>query len=80
MIGHLPEHVTEGGAADLLQELACTYLGPGIRFPPGGQPAHILTSDPDDIAGYAAENRLTDRRPACWIVACGQLVTCSTPP
>ena len=26
--------ITEGGAAELLQELAYTYLGPGVRFPP----------------------------------------------
>src|SRR6201997_2482121 len=26
--------ITEGGAAQLLQELARTYLGPGVRFPP----------------------------------------------
>ena len=25
--------ITEGGAAELLQKLAHTYLGPGIRFP-----------------------------------------------
>ena len=29
---------TEGGAAELLQELACTYLGPGVRFPPTDSP------------------------------------------
>src|SRR5512132_111479 len=31
--------ITEGGAAELLQKLAHTYLGPGVRFPPHGQPA-----------------------------------------
>lgn len=30
--------VTEGGAARLLQDLAHTYLGPDIRFPPGPDP------------------------------------------
>ena len=26
--------VSEGGAPELLQELAYTYLGPGVKFPP----------------------------------------------
>ena len=26
--------ITAGSAAELLQELAYTYLGPGVRFPP----------------------------------------------
>ena len=30
--------ITEGGAAELLQELAHTYLGPGVRFPPADNP------------------------------------------
>jgi PPOX class probable F420-dependent enzyme len=30
--------VTEGGAAQLLQELASTYLGPGTKFPPMPDP------------------------------------------
>ena len=30
--------ITEGGAAELLQELAYIYLGPGVRFPPAGNP------------------------------------------
>ena len=30
--------ITEGGAAELLQELAYTYLGPGVRFPPADSP------------------------------------------
>ena len=30
--------VTEGGAAALLQELAGTYLGPGVKFPPMDDP------------------------------------------
>jgi PPOX class probable F420-dependent enzyme len=30
--------VTEGGAPELLQELARTYLGPGVRFPPMADP------------------------------------------
>ena len=30
--------VTEGGAAALLQELAHTYLGPDVKFPPMDNP------------------------------------------
>jgi PPOX class probable F420-dependent enzyme len=30
--------VTEGGAAELLQELAVTYLGDGVKFPPMDDP------------------------------------------
>jgi PPOX class probable F420-dependent enzyme len=30
--------LTEGGAADLLQRLAHTYLGPEVRFPPMDEP------------------------------------------
>jgi PPOX class probable F420-dependent enzyme len=31
--------ITEGGAAELLQRLAHTYLGPDVEFPPGGPAA-----------------------------------------
>jgi PPOX class probable F420-dependent enzyme len=39
--------ISEGGAAELLQELAHTYLGPGVRFPPTHNPppgfiTHVL--------------------------------------
>src|SRR5215471_3616849 len=30
--------ITEGGAAELLQQLAHTYLGPDVRFPPMDNP------------------------------------------
>jgi len=30
--------VTEGGAPELLQQLAYTYIGPGVRFPPMPDP------------------------------------------
>lgn len=30
--------VTEGGGAELLSELAKTYLGPGVKFPPMDDP------------------------------------------
>ena len=45
--------VTEGGAAELLQELARTYLGPGVRFPPmdNPPPGYITHITLDRIAG-----------------------------
>jgi PPOX class probable F420-dependent enzyme len=45
--------VTEGGAAQLLQELARTYLGPGVRFPPADNPpsGYITHITVDRIAG-----------------------------
>ena len=45
--------VTEGGAAGLLQELAHTYLGPGVRFPPGDNPppGYITHITVDRISG-----------------------------
>jgi PPOX class probable F420-dependent enzyme len=30
--------ITEGGAPGLLQRLACTYVGPGVTFPPMADP------------------------------------------
>ena len=45
--------VTEGGAAGLLQELARTYLGPDVRFPPGDNPppGYITHITVDRISG-----------------------------
>ena len=45
--------VTEGGAAELLQELARTYLGPGVRFPPmdNPPPGYITHIRVDRISG-----------------------------
>jgi PPOX class probable F420-dependent enzyme len=46
-------HVTEGGAPELLQELARTYLGPGVRFPPVDNPplGYITHITVDQISG-----------------------------
>ncbi len=46
-------HLTEGGAADLLQELAHTYLGPDVVFPgmPDPPPGFIVHVTPERIAG-----------------------------
>src|SRR3984885_1384192 len=45
--------VTEGGAAELLQELARTYLGPDVRFPPmdNPPPGYITHIAVDRISG-----------------------------
>jgi PPOX class probable F420-dependent enzyme len=45
--------ITEGGAAELLQHLAHTYLGPDIRFPPMDDPppGYITHITVDRVAG-----------------------------
>ncbi len=45
--------VTEGGAAELLQRLAHTYLGPEVRFPPVDDPppGYITRITVDRVAG-----------------------------
>jgi PPOX class probable F420-dependent enzyme len=52
--------VTEGGAPELLQELARTYLGPGIRFPPMDNPppgyiTHIAVDRISGVGPWAAQ-------------------------
>jgi PPOX class probable F420-dependent enzyme len=51
--------ITEGGAAELLQELAYTYLGPGARFPatdnpPPGYITHIKANRVSGVGPWAA--------------------------
>ncbi len=45
--------ITEGGAPDLLQELAHIYLGPDVRFPPMEfpPPGFVLRITPHRVAG-----------------------------
>jgi PPOX class probable F420-dependent enzyme len=38
LVVHGTARVTEGGAAELLQDLAHTYLGPDVKFPPMDDP------------------------------------------
>jgi hypothetical protein len=38
VVVHVRAAVEEGGAAELLQELAHVYLGPEVRFPPMDNP------------------------------------------
>jgi hypothetical protein len=51
--------ITEGGAAELLHELAFTYLGPGVRFPPMDNPppgyiTHIKVNRVSGVGPWAA--------------------------
>ena len=51
--------ITEGGAADLLQELAHVYLGPNVAFPPKSvrdRPGYIMHVRPERIAGVGPWN------------------------
>jgi PPOX class probable F420-dependent enzyme len=45
--------ITEGGAPELLQRLAHTYLGPGVRFPPMDDPpaGYVTRITVDRVAG-----------------------------
>jgi PPOX class probable F420-dependent enzyme len=45
--------ITEGGAPELLQELAHTYLGPDVKFPPmdNPPPGYITHITVDRVAG-----------------------------
>ena len=45
--------LTPGGAPELLQELAGTYLGPGVRFPPMDDPppGHVIHIRPERVGG-----------------------------
>ena len=52
--------VTGGGAAELLQELARTYLGPGVRFPamdnpPPGYITHIAVDRVSGVGPWASQ-------------------------
>jgi hypothetical protein len=45
--------VTEGGAPELLQRLAYTYLGPGVQFPamPNPPPGWVVRVRVDRVSG-----------------------------
>ena len=51
MYGHAT--VTEGGAPELLQQLAYTYIGPGVKFPPfpNPPPGYITRVAVDGVGG-----------------------------
>lgn len=45
--------LVEGGAPELLQRLAETYIGPGVRFPPfdNPPPGHVIHIAPERAGG-----------------------------
>lgn len=52
---------TEGGAAELLQRLAHTYLGPDVRFPPMDDPppgyiTHIAVERIGGVGPWAGDH------------------------
>ena len=57
MVHHLVVHgharVTEGGGPELLQRLAETYVGPGVRFPPmpDPPPGYVVRITVDRVGG-----------------------------
>jgi len=53
LVIHGTGRVTEGGAPELLQRLAHTYLGPEVRFPPFDDPppGYVLRITPERVEG-----------------------------
>ena len=53
LVVHGRARVTEGGAPELLQELARRYLGPDVRFPPMDDPppGYVLRIEPERLGG-----------------------------
>jgi PPOX class probable F420-dependent enzyme len=50
--------ITEGGAPELLQKLAETYIGPGIKFPPmpDPPPGYVTRIKPEKYGGLGPWN------------------------
>ncbi len=53
LVVHGRVRITEGGAPELLQRLARTYLGPDVKFPPMDDPpaGHVMRITVDRIGG-----------------------------
>lgn len=53
LVVHGAARITEGGAPELLQHLAHTYLGPDVRFPPMDDPppGYVVRIRPERFGG-----------------------------
>jgi PPOX class probable F420-dependent enzyme len=53
LVVHGRARLEEGGAPELLQRLAFTYLGPGVKFPPMDNPpaGHVMRITVERIGG-----------------------------
>ena len=53
VIIHGTAHLVEGGAPELLQQLAEVYVGPGVRFPPMDDPPQgvVIHVTPERVGG-----------------------------
>lgn len=53
LIVHGTARLVEGGAPELLQRLAETYIGPGVKFPPfeNPPPGHVIHITAERIGG-----------------------------
>ena len=59
LVVHGRARLEEGGAPELLQRLAETYLGPGVPFPPmpDPPPGFVMRTTPERIGGVGAWTR-----------------------
>ena len=59
LVVHGRARLEEGGAPELLQRLAATYLGPGIPFPPmpDPPPGWVMRTTPERIGGVGPWTR-----------------------
>jgi len=53
LVVHGKARITEGGAPELLQKLAGTYVGPGVKFPPmpDPPPGVVTRITPERVGG-----------------------------
>jgi PPOX class probable F420-dependent enzyme len=53
LVVHGTARITEGGAPELLQQLARTYIGPDVKFPPmpDPPPGFITRIQPNSVSG-----------------------------
>jgi|SRR5437879_10837055 len=59
LVVHGRARITEGGGPELLQRLAETYIGPGVKFPPMDDPPPgvVVRITPEHIGGVGPWNR-----------------------